>query len=224
MFWKDGKSEFTLDDVTSDSFNGLGEYLPLLLMSGGNFGLGNMFSDGKGGLNLPMLMLLGSVDGSGDNDMMLMWVLTQLVSCNNNTSGAENANPFLSSFNAFVPAGTRVAHDEVYCPNCNKTYSADVKFCPSCGTPTKIKGKKCSKCGATLKDGAAFCHVCGQKVMADICSKCGAKITPDDNFCPSCGNSLKTSVAPAPASVEMPSTVAVNSTPPDVTTAPDKGE
>lgn len=196
MQWKDGDSEFSLDNVDDDSFNGLGKFLPLLMASGGTNGIGNMFGNSEGGINLPMLMMMGSGNSSEEaDDMIQMMVLSQLLGGNN------IGNSMFGSIPGVAPASTvpsDMASSEVYCPNCNTAYSSDVQFCPKCGTHTVVKGHVCTGCGATLKDGAAFCHVCGRKVLDDTCPKCGAKVTPGAKFCHSCGTSLEAVVENTP--------------------------
>lgn len=201
MQWSNGNgSEFSLDNIDDNSFNGLGQLLPVLMATGGVNGLGNIFGTADGGLNIPMLMMMGSGNGSDEiNDMMQMMLISQMLGGN---TGSNPMSSMLDSLTGITSttADAATASAEVYCPNCSETYSSDVKFCPKCGTHTK--GTTCSGCGATLKDGAAFCHVCGKKVLADTCPKCGAKIAPESNFCPSCGTALKESVT-----TEAPSTV-----------------
>lgn len=190
MQWKDGESEFSLDNVDDNSFNGLGKFLPILMASGGTGGLGNMFGTADGGLNLPLLMMMGSGNSSDEaDDMIQMMVLSQLL------GGANTANSMFGSIPGLTPAVTTPIEsaspsNEVYCPHCGSTYSSDVQFCIKCGTHTAVKGKVCSGCGAKLKESAAFCHVCGQKVLTDACPKCGAKTASGANFCSKCGASL----------------------------------
>lgn len=216
MQWSKGNdSEFSLDNIDDNSFNGLGQLLPVLMATGGANGLGNMFGTADGGINLPMLMMMGSGNDSDEaNDMVQMLLISQMLGSNNPMSSMFDSITGITSTAATKPA----VSDEVYCPNCGDTYSADVSFCPKCGTHTAIKGTVCSGCGATLKDGAAFCHVCGKKVLADTCPKCGVKITPEANFCPGCGTALKEEIkttVPTPV-VEQPkeeSTVTNTATP-----------
>lgn len=201
MQWSNGNgSEFSLDNIDDNSFNGLGQLLPVLMATGGANGLSNMFGTADGGINLPLLMMMGSGNGSDEaNDMVQMMLLSQLLGGNNGSNPMSSMLDSLTGITS-TTANAATASAEVYCPNCDETYSSDVKFCPKCGTA--VKGTTCSGCGATLKDGAAFCHVCGKKVLADTCPKCGAKIAPEANFCPSCGTALKESVT-----TEAPSTV-----------------
>lgn len=168
MQWAKGSdSEFSLDNIDDSSFNGLGQLLPVLMATGGANGLGNMFGTADGGINLPLLMMMGSGNGSDEaNDMVQMVLISQMLGGN---TGSNSIGSVIDSITGIASGNTAATptSDEVYCPNCNSTYSSDVKFCPKCGTPTAVKGTKCSGCGATLKDGAAFCHVCGKKVGDD---------------------------------------------------------
>lgn len=202
MQWNNKESEFSLDNINDDSFNGLGKLLPILMASGTSInGLGNMFRTTDGGINLPLLMAIGN-DSDEDDDPFKLLILTQLLGGNT----GNNVNSMFASIPGIVPTVTSEVppSDEVYCPSCGTTYSSDVKFCIKCGTHTVIKGKNCAGCGAILKDGASFCHVCGKKVLADVCPKCGSKITPDANFCPSCGLDLKvTSEAKPPTTLPV---------------------
>lgn len=214
MQWANGdESEFSLDKINDDSFNGFGKLLPVLMATGGANGLGGMFTNADGSVNLPMLMMMGSGNGSDEaNDMVQMMVLSQLLGGNNNSNPMSS---MLSSITGAMPSGVAApaASNEVYCPKCGETYSSDVQYCIKCGTHTAVKGTVCSGCGATLKDGAIFCHVCGKKVGDDTCPKCGTKISPDANFCPKCGTSLKatepvaeaaTPVTPVPEAASVP--------------------
>lgn len=192
MQWKDGDSEFSLDNVDDDSFNGLGKFLPILMASGGTNGLGNMFGNSDGGINLPLLMMMGSGNSSDEaDDMIQMMVLGQLL------GGNSSGNSMFGAVAGIMP--TLVTNDqpsadvsnEVYCPTCNAVYSSDVQFCIKCGTHTVVKGQVCSSCGTTLKDGAVFCHVCGKKVLDDTSPKCGTKVTSGAKFCHACGTNLE---------------------------------
>lgn len=101
---------------------------------------------------------------------------------------------------------------EVYCSNCAKKFSSNMKFCPhcgdpytacpkcradndkdakkcvSCGTGLSASGSACTNCSSPLADGAAFCASCGKPVAAKegCCKRCGHKLgsTP---FCSQCG-------------------------------------
>lgn len=186
--WSKGESEFSLDNINDDSFNGLGSCLPVLMALNGSNGLGNMFGSADGGLNLPLLMMMGSGNSSDEaNNTIQLILLNQVLSGGNSMFGQ------LPGVTTTAPS--TISEGEVYCPSCGATYPAGTNFCSKCGEATQVKGKVCTHCGTTLHDGAAFCHNCGQKVVNDTCPSCGAKITPDSMFCSSCGASLK-KVAP----------------------------
>ena len=184
MNWSKGDgAEFSLDNINDESFNGLGQYLPLVLMSQ-NGHLGNMFTNPDGTPNIVMLMALGSGD-SDNNDMMQMMVLSQLL-------GGGN-NPFSGVLPSVTAPATYVAENKVVCEKCGTTYPEGTNFCPKCGGKTKTVSHTCRVCGATLMEGAAFCHKCGSKVVADVCPTCGRAIGEGENFCPGCGTPLKES-------------------------------
>ncbi len=101
---------------------------------------------------------------------------------------------------------------EIYCSNCAKKFSNNVKFCPhcgdpyngcfkcgadndknakkcvSCGTILSVSGANCTNCNTSLAEGAAFCATCGKPVESKegCCKRCGHKLgsTP---FCSQCG-------------------------------------
>jgi len=182
MQWNKGESEFSLDSINDDSFNGLGECLPVLLALNGTNELGSIFGNGDGISNLTTLMMLGGSDDSSE--------LIQIMALN---SLLGNGNSMFGSIPGAIPAVSATSNDgEVHCPSCNVTYPAGTKFCSKCGSPTQTKGNVCSNCGTTLHDDAAFCHNCGQKVVKGICPSCGAKVTPESKFCSACGTSLET--------------------------------
>lgn len=187
MQWtKDDSSEFSLDSINSDSFNGIGELLPLMMMmNGGNIGDGS-FTTENGGLNLPMLMMLGS--GDGDNDQLMQVMILSQLTGNGNTNIFGN---ILGGVQSTVAPTAPATNDAVTCEKCGATYPEGTNFCPKCGGKTKKLATVCKKCGATLMDGAMFCHVCGAKTTDDTCPNCGRVIEGDLNFCPSCGTALK---------------------------------
>lgn len=184
MQWANGnQDEFSLDNITDDSFNGLGSCLPMIMaMNGGD--IGNMFTDAKGGINLPVLMALGTNSGDTDsNSMMQMLVLSQLLGGND----SHISNIFTGS----VTADSTVTEKKVTCESCRTVYPDGTNFCPKCGGKTKAISTNCKYCGAALMADAMYCQNCGKKVSPDTCPECGRSIQNDENFCPGCGKALK---------------------------------
>lgn len=218
--WAKGgdKAEFSLDDITDDSFNGLGAYLPLLMASGN--GMTNLFGTGDGQSNFLTLMALSGED-TDSSELMQMMALNQLL------NGGANNNPFAGG-NIFptpqIPT-TDSADDGKICSKCALTYPADTNFCPKCGGKTTALATACFKCGAALMDGAAFCHKCGAKAGIPACSKCGFELTADSRFCSKCGTPVNEAAVPPvlayPPGVRatFPSVTAL--TPPEVPVHPD---
>lgn len=187
MQWSKGETEFSLDGINDDSFNGLG----MLLMMGGSNGLSNMLS-GEGGMSLPLLLAMGGGNSDDDaNGIMQYMILSNLLG--GGDPNAANGQSLFSGIPGLTPAVQAPAPTEgagVYCPNCNAEYPAGTNFCAHCGTPTQIKGKHCTACGALLMDGAAFCQNCGQKIVRDTCPACNAKVPEGAKFCSACGQNL----------------------------------
>ena len=191
MQWSknDDKAEFSLDNLGEDSFNGMGAMLPLVLAqssAGGN--ISNIFGNGEGGINLPMLMMLGSADSDAP-DWMQMYVLTQLL--NNGNTGLDGLFPGLGG--TAQPQKMAPMSADVICEKCGATYSADTNFCPKCGGkthPIKVGVKHCKKCGVELMADADYCHKCGTYNGATRCESCLAEIPEDAIFCPKCGKKV----------------------------------
>ncbi|HEY5591292.1 MAG TPA: SPFH domain-containing protein [Paludibacter sp.] len=123
--------------------------------------------------------------------------------------------PNFSSTNAGTPGGanqqTPTLPKEVYCSNCSKKFSDNLKFCPfcgdeycpcpKCGTDNDKNAKRCVSCGQTLllnlnscpncnaplAPGSGFCGKCGKPVSEGKCVRCGTQLAPNVKFCPSCG-------------------------------------
>ncbi len=189
MQWANGgdNAEFSLDNINDDSFNGLGAFLPMLLASkDGN--LGSIFTNPDGTPNLGMMFMLGNGNGNSDsNQMMQMFLMTQLL-------GGTNPLSALTQPAATVPETSAPAEAKVACEKCGSVYDdPNAAFCTKCGGKTHVVAPArttCRKCNAQLKDGAAFCHICGTKVAPDTCTKCGTPYDLDDAFCSKCGASL----------------------------------
>lgn len=197
--WSKGESDFSLDGLSDDSFNGLG----MLLMMNGNSDLTQ---------NLPMLLMMGAAGNESDEDggMLQYWLLSQIMGGGN--AGAENNGGGMNLFGSLPgftqPAAVAAPVSEtagvVVCPNCGEEYPAGTNYCSNCGAHTEVKGKHCVNCGAVLMDGAAFCHNCGQKVVRDTCPNCNSKVVEGAKFCSACGCDLNTGKAPAAASPKKP--------------------
>ena len=206
MGWsKEGsEDEFSLDNISDDSFNGLGSLWPVLAMSGGN--LGRMFTNSDGGVNLPMLMMIGSDSDDDSSGMKQALALSQLLG--GNTAGNNPISNVVSQLS--IPGVTTApVSDEakVTCQSCNITYPSGTNFCPKCGGKTNPIATSCRKCGSALMAGAAFCHKCGSKVSPDTCPNCGKTVTDEESFCSKCGTRLKgitVQSGPAPAPVFTP--------------------
>jgi len=104
-----------------------------------------------------------------------------------------------------------VSVQEVYCSNCSKKFSSNVKFCPfcgdeycpcpKCGTDNDKNARRCVSCGqalamdqaycpncnAPLAAGSGFCGNCGKPVSEGKCTRCGTPLLPNVKFCPKCG-------------------------------------
>lgn len=198
MQWSKGETEFSLDGINDDSFNGLG----MLLMMGGGNGLSNMLS-GEGGMSLPLLLAMGGGNSDDDaNGIMQYMILSQLLGGGDpNTTGPQNLFSGIPGLTAPAQPAVPAEGAGVYCPNCNAEYPAGTNFCAHCGTPTQVRGKHCTACGAVLMEGAAFCQNCGQKVIRDTCPACGAKTAEGAKFCSACGQDLN---GPYPKTVIQP--------------------
>lgn len=217
MQWSKGDtSEFSLDNINDDSFNGLGMCMPMLLMNGGG-SIGNMFTTEDGKINFPMLMALGATDDSSSS-MMQTLVISQLL------GGGTNNSPFAGIIGGAMlpttseeviceqcgekyPAGTNfcpkcggktksaeTANAEVTCEKCGKVYPSGTNFCPKCGGKTKSVSTTCRKCGAQLMKDATFCHKCGAKALQNTCPKCGQVVTDDASFCSKCGTLINAEI------------------------------
>lgn len=123
--------------------------------------------------------------------------------------------PNFSSNNAGSPVGANqqapVLPKEVYCSNCSKKFTNNLKFCPfcgdeycpcpKCGTDNDKNAKRCVSCGQTLllnlnacpncntplAPGSGFCGNCGKPISEGKCARCGTQLAPNVKFCPSCG-------------------------------------
>jgi hypothetical protein len=100
---------------------------------------------------------------------------------------------------------------EVYCSNCSKKFSSNLKFCPfcgdeycpcpKCGTDNSKNAKRCVSCGQTLlmnlntcsncnmpiAPASVFCGNCGKPSSEGKCTRCSTQLAQNVKFCPSCG-------------------------------------
>lgn len=166
---------------------------------------------GQGGL-IGGLMALGMMNGMGGSGGMNM-----NPQYNQPTFGpGSSGGPSVSGAPNMVPGGGMappVGIKAVYCSNCGKKYTNDMKFCPGCGkrfnpcpkcgTDNDDDARRCISCGmqfggasqvcpackAPIGPGLAFCPSCGQRLASpETCSRCGQALSPTDKFCPRCGN------------------------------------
>ncbi len=150
--------------------------------------------------------------GNGQNSLLGAVLATNLMG---NMSGGGLLNPVSyknQEPNPNVQNPVAPPSREVYCSNCAKKFSNNMKFCPhcgdpytgcskcgadndknakkcvSCGTILSVSGANCSNCSSSLAEGAAFCPTCGKPVESKegCCKRCGHKLgsTP---FCSQCG-------------------------------------
>ncbi len=177
MQWSNNNgSEFSLDNITDESFNGLGAYWPLLMSMNGTSGLSNMFDE----KTLTMLMMMDNNNSA--NSMMQNLVLMQCL-------GGTNESPINDIINSVIPSESTA--EQVICEDCNATYPAGTNFCSKCGKPTKPLAATCPKCNVVLLPGAVFCHRCGTNVTSRACPNCGRTAKNDELFCSKCGTRIE---------------------------------
>ncbi len=126
----------------------------------------------------------------------------------------QNNQPVFNQDGTGVKGGNQqppIPPKEVYCSNCSKKFSSNVKFCPSCGdeycpcpkcgTDNDKTAKRCVSCGQQLAleqnvctncntmivAGSAFCGNCGKPISEGKCTRCNTTLTPNVKFCPKCG-------------------------------------
>ena len=191
----DKKSEFSLDDINDDSFNGLGSVIPMLMLSGGASGVGSMFTNPDGSANLMALMAMsGGMSGDSDNDgMMTALVLSNLLGNGNTGSPTNPISAITDTFSNIIPGVTASASDpNVVCTKCGTSYPAGTNFCSKCGgTCAAPAAKVCPICGKILAEDDNFCSNCGAVASCKTCPKCGKKVETDDMFCTKCGTALR---------------------------------
>jgi len=78
----------------------------------------------------------------------------------------------------------------VYCSNCAKKFTSNMKFCPHCGDPYL----GCVKCGADNDANAKKCVSCGSVLASSTvaCTNCSSPLTDGQAFCATCGKPAAT--------------------------------
>jgi membrane protease subunit (stomatin/prohibitin family) len=130
--------------------------------------------------------------GSNNNQSGLLGavIATNLMG-NMSVSGLLNTVSYKNQDNNSNVQPPVVAVKEVYCSNCAKKFSSNMKFCPHCGDPYN----GCPKCGADNDKNAKRCVSCGTSLIAEAattpategsCKRCGYKVG-NAAYCPNCG-------------------------------------
>lgn len=131
--------------------------------------------------------------GNGQNSLLGAVLATNMMG---NMSGGGLLNPVSyknNETNPNVQNPVVAPSREVYCSNCSKKFSSNMKFCPHCGDPYTAcpkcgadndkDSKKCVSCGATLSAAAANLS---SVVTEGSCKRCGYNLG-NVPFCPNCG-------------------------------------
>ena len=129
--------------------------------------------------------------GNGQGNLLSAVIATNLMG---NLAGGGLLNPVSyknQETNPNVQNPTITPPREVYCSNCAKKFSSNMKFCPHCGDPYTA----CPKCGADNDVNAKKCVSCGTSLIASTisavvtegsCKRCGYKLG-NAPYCPNCG-------------------------------------
>ena len=105
--------------------------------------MGDMFSDGNGGVGLS-----NPIQGNP----------TGVKICPKcNASVPENMK-FCGS------CGNPLDTPKKVCANCGAEIPDGMKFCGQCGTPVAAGPRVCAQCGAEIPEGMKFCGRCGTRV------------------------------------------------------------
>ena len=140
--------------------------------------------------------------GNGQNSLLGAVMATNLMG---GLSGGGLLNPVSyknqeTNSNAQNPVASPLR--EVYCSNCAKKFSSNMKFCPHCGDPytacqkcgadNDVNAKKCVSCGTALSTSSASCTNCNSPLEdgAAICTTCGKPVESKEGGCKRCGHKL----------------------------------
>jgi membrane protease subunit (stomatin/prohibitin family) len=159
-----------------------------------------------------------AVDGMSNNNGGLLGAIVATNMMGGMGGGVmqpQYSQPNFSSNNAGTAVGGNqqapALPKDVFCSNCSKKFSNNLKFCPfcgdeycpcpKCGTDNDKNAKRCVSCGQSLllnlnscpncntplAPGSGFCGNCGKPVSEGKCVRCGTQLAPNVKFCPSCG-------------------------------------
>jgi len=134
----------------------------------------------------------GMGKGKGENSLLGVIIATNMMG---NLTGDGLLNPVSynkQEINPDIKNTVVTPPREVYCSNCAKKFSSNMKFCPHCGDPYKA----CPKCGADNDVNAKKCVSCGtglsvltnesSVITEGGCKRCGYKLG-HALYCPNCG-------------------------------------
>jgi membrane protease subunit (stomatin/prohibitin family) len=134
----------------------------------------------------------GMGNGKGENSLLGIVIATNMME---NLTGGGLLNPVSYKNQEINPdfKNTVVTPPrEVYCSNCAKKFSSNMKFCPHCGDPYTA----CPKCGADNDVNAKKCVSCGtglsvltnesSAITQGSCKRCSYKLG-HALYCPNCG-------------------------------------
>jgi len=140
--------------------------------------------------------------GNGQNSLLGAVIATNLMG---GLAGGGLLNPVSyknQETNSNVQNPIATPPREVYCSNCAKKFSSNMKFCPhcgdlysacqKCGADNDINAKKCVSCGTVLSTSSASCTNCNSPLgdVATFCATCGKPVEAKEGGCKRCGHKL----------------------------------
>lgn len=154
MQWSKGESEFSLDSINDDSFNGLGSCLPVLLaLNGGSSNFSSMLRTSDGNeINLPLLMMMGSGNDSNEaNEMVQIMLLSQMLGDSNGKAKCGTATVKINTGKNCINCGATLKEGAKFCHVCGKKVEV-LRFCSACGEKNDPDDNFCVHCGNSLKE------------------------------------------------------------------------
>lgn len=165
------------------------------------------FSNSNSGGILGAVMAVNMMGGNG------MMGGNNMMNPAPNQPGCAPVNP--NSTDSIAEIQKRPIKD-VYCSECSKKFSSEMKFCPhcgdiynpcpKCGSDNNINATRCVSCGMSLTpknvlicggcnqivdNGLRFCPHCGRPTSNDkSCPRCNSTVT-GAAFCPTCGYKIQ---------------------------------